>query len=201
MLGGTMCWCKKGWCILTKHGICQNHHLAHMHIFMLYFLNYGANKKKSCCISFPCIVFWTRFLPCTFRIIYHVCMIVLSFAINKEDMNLLLKLLNGFISFFLIFPIWSCFKFSCVHVYGVNSTFNYLFPLTNLPYWTHIITHIDFPYPYPTYTNKAKWCATILALNNVNELQFCIQKIGDIFPRGGTPMRLLFGWLGIKVTL
>jgi hypothetical protein len=53
MLGGTMCWCKKGWCILTKHGICQNHHLAHMHFhtvqcpYLCYILlNYGANKKQ-----------------------------------------------------------------------------------------------------------------------------------------------------------
>jgi hypothetical protein len=84
MVGGTMCWCKKGWCVLTKHGICQNHHLAHMHFHIVQctylcciFLNYGANKKNSCYISFPCIVPWTRFLPCTLRTIYHVCIIAL----------------------------------------------------------------------------------------------------------------------------
>jgi hypothetical protein len=160
-----------------------------MHIFMLYFFELWCQEKKNH------VAFHFHAL-CLEQDSYHVCMIVLSFAINKEDMNLLLKVLNGFIWIFLIFPI-----LSRVHVYSVNCTFNYLSPLTNLSYWTHIIIHIDFPYPCPTYTNKAKWCATILALNNVNELQFCIQKIGDIFPGGSTPIRLLFGWLGIKVTL
>ncbi len=46
-------WDNVRWCTLTKHGICQNHHLRHMHFhivqctYLCYiYLNYGANKKK-----------------------------------------------------------------------------------------------------------------------------------------------------------